>query len=139
MKKQRRTQINLILTIFGDNFDTENLSTVIGLQPVEAWQKGEPIKGNPLGLQRPETAWTYELGFHQTLFLNEVTDVFFHRFDSRKELIAKILIQGKLECKIYVVIEIYEKSLPAIFLDKKFVALANALNAEIDMDLYDFR
>jgi len=137
------TQIKIILSVFGDVFDPENLTQKTGISPTAYWKKGDiipPIKGlrrkSSVVSVRKESAWNYSTGFIQTLFFEQVSEVLINSLGGRIMLLKDYVEKENLDIKIYVVIEIADEHKPALYFDKKFLKMVNELEAEIDVDLY---
>jgi hypothetical protein len=131
----QKTQIKLIFSIFGDYFDSQEFGKLVNLIPSNTWIKGDSLT-NRKGLIRKETAWEYSIGFYQTLFLEEILDVFIQKFSPHSEVIVNYIKQYNLETKIDIIVEIVNDEKPSLFFEKAFLNLLSKMKGEIDIDLY---
>jgi Domain of unknown function (DUF4279) len=130
-----KTQINVELSIFGDNFITDSLSDSLLIKPTATWIKGYEIKGRK-NVFRKETSWRFETGFIETLFLDGVLKNLIDIFENKVEIIKNFIKNNDLRVKVFIVIEIYDEEKPAIYFDSNFLNFINGLGAEIDVDMY---
>jgi hypothetical protein len=130
------TQVKLITSIFGDSLDVEALSEIIGLSPTAFWKKGDQIPNRRQGLLRKETCWEYSFEFIQTLFLDDVYNLFIELIQPNIALVEKYIRENRLETKIFIIIEIINNEEPAIYITKNLMEMLLKLNGEIDIDLY---
>jgi len=137
-----KTQIKIILSIFGDNFDPSELSKITGITPTDLWVIGDEIprmgnltrKDNKKRL-RKESAWKYSYGI-ETLDFEEVSTVFIEKIEDSIPFINDYIVQSKLTINIDIVIEIENEEVPAISFNKKFISIVNRFGAKIDIDMY---
>lgn len=130
------TKIKLIFAIFGDLLNPKLFTEITKLSPTSIGFKGDPIPNRKLGLTRKETHWEYSFGYIETLFFDDIANLFVERFSPHIEDIAKYINENSLETKVYIVAEIVNDEKPAIYFDKKFMGLVVKMNGEIDIDLY---
>ena len=131
--ENKKTQIKVIFSVFGDIFSPSDFTKYIGINPHEVGIKGEEIKK---GLLRKESSWEYTIGFIETVFLDDVSNIYTEIFENKAHDIRKYTDGHNLEAKIFVVIEMDDQETPALFFDKKFLNVVHQLNAVIDVDLY---
>ena len=132
---KEKTQIKVILSIFGDEFLPENLTQLLNISPSKSWIKGDKVHDRN-NLYRKESSWDYEIGFVQTLFLDEVYNMLLTVFENNINALKNYITENNLEVKIYIVIEIYDEEKPSIYFERRFLIFLNELNAEVDMDMY---
>lgn len=130
--------MELIFSIFGDLLNPQLFSKLVKLSATNSWLKGEPVP-NQSNMIRKETAWELSTGFIQTLYLEEVIDIFLQKIHPHIDDIINYAEINNLEIKIYLVVEIYFDQEPALYFTKQFIKLAARFNCEIDIDLYVFK
>ena len=131
--ENKKTQIKIIFSVFGDMFNPSDFTKNIGINPHEVGIKGEEIKK---GLLRKESSWEYTIGFIETVFLDDVSSIYLEKFENKAHDIRKYIDHNNLEAKIFVVAEMDDQETPALFFDRKFLNVIHQLNAVIDVDLY---
>lgn len=138
------TQLQLILSVFEDNFDPKDFSKFIKMEPTEFWYKGDHIPitgrlrlkpGEPLPTKK-ESCWHYSTGYIETIEFQEVSEQFAKIFNDKIQLINDYVTDKNLMVKIFIVAEIDIYNKPGFYFSRKFLNLAHSLNAEIDMDTY---
>ncbi|MBK8909898.1 MAG: DUF4279 domain-containing protein [Chlorobi bacterium] len=87
-------------------------------------------------ITRKETHWGYTDGFVETLFVDEVCDLFMQRFNSRIEDIVQYINDNCLETQIDVVVEVEDNQAPSLSMSKDLISLMAKMNGSIDIDLY---
>ncbi|MDL2283066.1 DUF4279 domain-containing protein [Odoribacter sp. OttesenSCG-928-G04] len=141
--KKDRTQIKLILSIFGEYFSIDELTNLMKIKPTQTWTKGDIIP-LPQGLCRKDnstrireyTNWEFSIGFIETLDFEDVSKCFEDIFEN-KIIILKNYIQEKgIEAVMNIIVEVYDNQSPGIHLNSQIIKISRALNAEIDIDLY---
>lgn len=130
------TKIKLTFAIFGDLLNPRLFTELTKLSPNDFWFKGETVSNRKLGLTRKETSWEYSIGFVETLYFEELANLFIQDFSLKLNDIIKYIENNRLETKINIVVEIVNNRNPAISFDKKFIELVLKMNGEIDIDLY---
>jgi Domain of unknown function (DUF4279) len=119
--------------LYGDEFDPDDVTNLIGLEPTTTKRKGSPI---------PKfTSWAISTGKLE----NDVIDV----YDMSSALVSKLsphaakIIEAKrqfgLEATLQVVLRITTdatKSTPAIGFEREVISFLNSVGASIDVDTY---
>lgn len=117
-----KTEIALIFDVWGDGFSVKDLSETIGIMPSES-QKTE--------------VFSYQIGYENTLFVEDLTDKFIEIFSPKINELADYIRKHQLETRVEIVVyQNEEESTPALFFDEEFIRLIAKLNASIDIDLY---
>lgn len=60
-----KTNIIVELALKGDNFDVQEITNELGIDPVQTWNKGEDIRQT--GKKYQYTLWEYDIGLIYTL------------------------------------------------------------------------
>jgi Domain of unknown function (DUF4279) len=141
---EHKNQICIYLSIFGNNFNPEDLTAKINIQPTHTHRKGDIIPrpkslyvkpGSP-PLRRKEDAWRYDLGYIHTIDSDEISDIIEKTFRDKVSDISEFIKTYNLLVKLFVVLNIDPEQTPAVGFKPSFVKILGDLYAEIDMDIY---
>ena len=130
------TRIKLIFVIFGDLLNPDLLSMIAKLSPTSFGFKGDAIPDHKRGLTWKETRWEYSFDFVETLYFDDVANLFVKHFSPNHEDIVKYIEQNDLEAKVNIIVETVNDEIPSLPFDKNFMNLVLRMNGEIDVDLY---
>lgn len=131
-------RIKLIFSVFGDLLNPEMFSKVSMKTATSYWLKGDRNL-NHNNLMMKETSWEYSYGFKETLFLEEVSNLFIQDFSLSADRIASYINENSLESKVDLVVEIFNDEAPSMAFDKRFLELVVKMNGAIDIDLYHIK
>ncbi len=119
--------------LIGDEFEPDEVTKIIGIEPSRTWRKGNPIPRC--------TSWVYSTGMVE----DEVVDV----FEMSSSLVAKLapqaekIIEAKEMYGLRAVLEVVltvtqddSKSTPAIGFESEVIAFLHKVGATIDIDTY---
>jgi hypothetical protein len=121
------------LRLFGDDFDPDEVSKVIGINPIRARRKGEPTP--------KYSYWDYSTGTVE----DEVVDVYemssslVTTLDQYADNIIKAMNVFNLQAVLEVVLTITpddSKSTPAIGFESEVISFLHKVGATIDIDTY---
>ena len=131
--KYQPTTIRLSFCIYGDYFDVDKVTDIIGLSPTETAYKGDQLKYRV----SEETFWEYNYAPLETLLIEDNLQVFAAQVMPCLEELASFIKAFSLTSKLLVCVEMSPKeSCPAIVFDNKILELLHRLNAWIDIDMY---
>lgn len=131
--KHKSTTIRLSFCIYGDYFDVDKVTDIIGLSPTETAYKGDQQKYRV----SEETFWEYNFAPLETLLIEDNLQVFAAQVTPCLEELASFIKAFALTSKLLVCVEMSPKeSCPAIVFDNKILELLHRLNAWIDIDMY---
>jgi hypothetical protein len=130
------TKIKMTFMIFGDLLNPKQFTELTKLSPTSFWSKGDSIPNRKLALTRKETCWEYSFNPIQTLYFDDVGDLFVKYFRSNLEYIVKYIDENKLETKLDVVVQIVNDEKPSIYFNKELLDMVVRMKGEIDIDLY---
>lgn len=133
------TKIKLNVSIFGEFIDFAELNDLLKLVPTSFWNKGDEILGRNKLIYRKESCWELSYGFINTLFLDDLLNLFYADFLENADLIGNYIINNDLCFKIDIVIEIVEDVKPSLYFERTFLELVSKMNGEIDIDMYIIR
>ena len=139
-----KNEIKVYISIYGDQFDPEELTRIVQVTPIHTHLKGEII---PLmkGLYRKpdappplykETAWDYGSQNIKTDELEVASKVVEEGLKDKVPLINQFVQKHNLTVKLSVVPWMDKKSVPLIYFNPTFVKMLGELNADIFFDTY---
>ena len=128
-----RSKIKASLRFDGFPVSPEQLSTELGLEPTEAWSKGDPCRW---AKERRSNGWKLSSGLEESADLEAHVNAVLHQIAPFKEKFRKVTAKypPMLACVIYT----YDGDRPAIVFERNVVMELADLNALIDIDLYIF-
>ena len=140
------TQIKLIMVIFGQYFQLDELTELVEITPTQSWTKGDKIplhqglvRKDKENRVRQETVWEFSTGFIKTLDFEDVSSQFEKKFENKLSVLGNYIFENKLEAAVDVVVEIADEEKPSIHFNIQIIEICNKLGAEIDIDLYHLR
>ena len=131
--KYQPTTIRLSFCIYGDYFDVDKVTNIVGFPPTQTAYKGDQLKYRV----SEETFWEYNFAPIETLFIEDNLQVFTDKVTPCLEELASFIKASSLTSKLLFCVEMSpEESCPAIIFDNKILELLHRLNAWIDIDMY---
>ena len=131
--KYQPTTIRLSFCIYGDYFEVDRVTDIIGLTPTETAYKGDRLKYRV----SEETFWEYNFAPLETLLIEDNLQVFAAQVMPCLPALSSFIKAFALTSKLLVCVEMSpEESCPAIVFDNKILELLHSLNAWIDIDMY---
>ena len=131
--KDKPTTIRLSFCIYGDYFDVDRVTDIIGLLPTQTAYKGDRLKYRV----SEETFWEYNFAPLETLLIEDNLEVFAAQVMPCFPALSSFIKAFALTSKLLVCVEMSPKeSCPAIVFDNKILELLHKLNAWIDIDMY---
>ena len=131
--KYQPTTIRLSFCIYGDYFDVDKVTDIIGLSPTQTAYKGDRLKYRV----SEETFWEYNFAPLETLLIEDNLQVFAAQVMPCLPALSSFIKAFALTSKLLVCVEMSPKeSCPAIVFDNKILELLHKLNAWIDIDMY---
>ena len=131
--KHKPTTIRLSFCIYGDYFEVDRVTDIIGLSPTQTAYKGDQLKYRV----SEETFWEYNFAPIETLLIEDNLQVFAAQVTPCLEALSSFIKAFALTSKLLFRVEMSpEESCPAIVFDNKILELLHKLNAWIDLDMY---
>ena len=131
--KYQPTTIRLSFCIYGDYFDVDKVTDIIGLSPTQTAYRGDQLKYRV----SEETFWEYNFAPLETLLIEDNLQVFAAQVTPCLEELASFIRAFSLTSKLLFCIEMSPKvSCPSIVFDNKILDILHQLNAWIDIDMY---
>ena len=131
--KDKPTTIRLSFCIYGDYFDVDRVTDIIGLLPTQTAYKGDRLKYRV----SEETFWEYNFAPLETLLIEDNLEVFAAQVMPCLPALSSFIKAFALTSKLLVCVEMSPKeSCPAIVFDNKILDILHRLNAWIDIDMY---
>ena len=129
-----QTSIRVCLSIFGELFDPNALTNLVGLTPTKTGIKGQPIEGKAMTYK--DTFWDFSTDAVDSLFLEEAASPLVNKLKGLESTIVQFMTAHALLAKIYIVVEIVDEQTPALYLNRAFLSCIESLRAEVDIDSY---
>lgn len=63
-----KTKVKVEFSIYGEAFDTEDITRILKINPTRRWNKGDHIRGN---LFRKETCWEINTDYEESYDIND--------------------------------------------------------------------
>lgn len=117
--------------ISGFDVPIQDISKKLGLEPTDAWNKGDPSK---YLLQRKQSTWRYYSPLPRTeMFLDAHIKALINILAERREIIKELKKQYEagISCVGY-----YKCANPGFHLDEDIIKDMASLNLSVDFDLY---
>ena len=131
--KHKPTTIRLSFCIYGDYFEMDRVTDIIGLTPTQTAYKGDQLKYRV----SEETFWEYNFAPIETLLIEDNLQVFAAQVIPCLEALSSFIKAFSLTSKLLFCVEMSpEESCPSIVFDNKILELLRRLNAWIDIDMY---
>ena len=131
--KHKSTTIRLSFCIYGDYFDVDKVTDIIGLSPTETAYKGDQLKYRV----SEETFREYNFAPIETLLIEDNLQVFAAQIIPCLPALSSFIKAFALTSKLLFCVEMSpEESCPAIVFDNKILDILHRLNAWIDIDMY---
>ena len=131
--KHQPTTIRLSFCIYGDYFDVDKVTDIIGLSPTETAYKGDQLKYRV----SEETFWEYNFAPLETLLIEDNLQVFAAQVMPCLETLSSFIKAFSLTSKLLFCVEMSpEESCLAIVFDNRILDILHRLNAWIDIDMY---
>ena len=131
--KYQPTTIRLSFCIYGDYFDVDKVTNIMGFPPTQTAYRGDQLKYRV----SEETFWEYNFAPIETLLIEDNLQVFADKVTPCLEELTSFIKAFALTSKLLFCVEMSpEESCPAIVFDNKILELLHRLNAWIDIDMY---
>ncbi len=131
--KHKSTTIRLSFCIYGDYFDVDEVTNIIGFPSTQTAYKGDQLKYRV----SEETFWEYNFAPLETLLIEDNLQVFAAQVMPCLPALSSFIKAFALTSKLLVCVEMSPKeSCPAIVFDNKILDILHRLNAWIDIDMY---
>lgn len=127
------TTIMVELSAIGDHFIPDQITERLAIKPTEQYRKGDFSKRN---VERKESCWSISTGYVETLYVSDVLAQLINKVSGKESVLIDLKNEFDLIYKIFIIIKIEQNQKPAIYLESSFIEFANAINAEVDFDLY---
>ena len=130
--KKELTTIGLTFSVYGECFDLEELTHIIGFPPTEKAYKGDALKHRI----SEETFWEYKFLPIETLYISDCLDVFEQKVHPFLEELSAFIKTHQLTALFQFCVNIYNEEVPALSFDTSAIDLLHQLNGWIDIDQY---
>ncbi|MCU7526760.1 MAG: DUF4279 domain-containing protein [Ignavibacteria bacterium] len=127
-------EIKTYFTLYGNDFDPEDISKELNLTPDNIWRKGDRI-GNSI-LFYKEYGWEIRTKREETLEIepqiNEIIKIIEPKTDTIIQLMEKYGLSAELSC---FVLHDHEDERPVLYINKDLMKKISRLNCDLDIDL----
>ncbi|WP_392562464.1 DUF4279 domain-containing protein [Orbus sturtevantii] len=129
-----KTTVSVSFSIYGDDFDLNNVIKRMKIKPTETRVKGIV----PEGRQREsiQTCWTISTKEEFSFDINQQLDSIITLLQPEKNALLKIRDDFQVKFVFTVLIKIENNYKPAIYFETKTLDFINGISAEIDIDYY---
>lgn len=128
------TNVLVDFIITGDDYDINEISTLLKIEPNKYWKKGEAIRHT--GKNRTYTGWIFSTGYEETLDINTQLKKIEYLFQDKSDILIELKTKYKLEYCVEIVIKINHNEIPAMYLETEMINFASAIGASFDFDTY---
>ena len=125
-------EIQVYLTLAGDEFDSNYVTNVIGLSPTHLRDKNE-LLGN--GRLFGHCEWSIETELIHTDDLSDILDSFFSILPCNPDVLSSVARRVNAQWSILILIKAVD-SFPAVYFSQKFLKIAAEIEADIGLDVY---
>lgn len=129
-----QTSIRVYLSIFGEVFDPDTLTNLVGITPT-----GTGIKSQLSDSKRTtnkDTFWDLSVGPVNSLFLEEVNDSLLKKIKGSESIIFQYMTEHNLLAKFNIILEIVDGQTASLYFNRAFLKCIEQLQAEVDIDTY---
>ena len=121
-----------------DDITHQELTAMIGLQPIEVQVKGErryPQHANSIAVYN-RNRWIYKPDLDQFASFDDQMDAIYEALIARTDVLKPLSekYHFELSCAVFIYVDA-EESTPSVHLDEKHTALAKELKFEFDVDI----
>lgn len=127
-----KTTVMAYFKLYGENFDPEEITNKLLIQPTETGKKGE--RGKYMILKK--SYWEVSTDYEVSLDINDQLRKIVNLLKDKKDVIVDLQNSLGLECKFQLVIMIRNEQTPACYLEKEMIHFASSINAFFDFDMY---
>jgi len=129
---KEKTNIKLTFIVYGEMFDIEQLTRIIGVTPTDQAYKGDQLKYRI----SEETFWEYKFASMETLYISDCLAVFEQKVHPFLEELSAFIKTHQLTALFRFCVNIYNEEVPALSFDTSALDLLHQLNGWIDIDQY---
>jgi hypothetical protein len=130
------TAINVEFCIYGDELNPDEVTKLLELPPSQSYRKGDFIRENGL-MKRLEGCWEIETGYYPSVDIKDAMSKMKEILHEKTEKILQIKRTNKFDCKMTIVIKIYNNDVPGMYFSPSTLSfIVNDLEAEMDICTY---
>jgi hypothetical protein len=121
-------------SIYGECFEPEHITEIIGITPSETYLKGDVIKHGKD--TRKETTWSINTGYELSNDINNQIDKILALIEDKVDILVELRNRLPINILFMIVIKVENKEVPAIYFKKKLIQFMSKIEAEIGFDTY---
>lgn len=130
----KKTHIKAELLITSFNVSPTLLTEKLGIEPTQAWAKGDDVIGKDL--KRKDSLWLLSTVYQESLDVNESIALLMDILKPEKNALQEIKRLYDVKYTLEIMIKIRDEEAPAIYFNTNCIQFINDIGAEIDIDLY---
>lgn len=127
------TEIEVYFTIYGDNFDPDEISKVLSIKPTKIWRKGDQRSNTKLLF--PDNGWSISTKSSKSYSVLKEIKKLLKKIDGKTEVIKNTITKYQLESELSVVIYLDKATTPEISFDNYIISQLSMLGSSIDIDI----
>lgn len=126
------SKVQIHLTLIGNEFDTEKVSEILGINPQYVRQKNE-LLGN--GRCFGHTEWGISSNIETDDSLHSALSFFFQRLENKIDLMREIAVANDANWHLLFEVDVIDKSFPVTYIDSNQIDIIHRLNASMGFDV----
>ena len=131
-----KTNVMVEFEIYGDKFDPNTITEMLGITPTETRIKGEP--GRFKHAINKYTTWQFDTGYKESYDINDQLKEIYDIFKGKIHILNNIRKEYAIEFGICIVINIENDEKPAMGLEHWVIDFLHEIHAEVGFDIYDY-
>lgn len=127
-------EIKTYFTLYGDDFDPEDISKELNLTPKYTWHKGDRRENSILLYD--DFGWSINTEEENIIEIepqiNEIIEIIEPKTDTIIQLMEKYGLSAELSCSVF---HDHEDERPVLYIKKDLMKKISRLNCDLDIDL----
>lgn len=128
-----QNHFEIYFTIFGQEFDQNELSKNLEIESASIWRKGEHRVNTKLLFE--DYGWSISLQREGEFEIVEEIGKLFEMISNKIASLKAFIIENKLESELGIVVYKNSISIPEISINQNIISILNELNSSIDIDI----
>ena len=129
-----KTKVSVSFSIYGDDFDLNDVIKRMKIKPTETRIKGLLPEGGKR--ESIETSWMISTKEEHSFDINDQLNELIVLLEPKKDILVIIKKDFQVNFVFLILIKIENNEKPAIYFDTKTLNFINGINAEIEVDYY---
>jgi len=128
-----KTKVKAEFSIFGDEFNTSDITRKLNIEPNNTYNKGDYIRKN---IFRKETAWQIYTEYEECSDINYVLIKILDKISDKIDILVSIKNLYDVQLKFEIVINVENNETPSMCLDEQTIEFMGKIKAYIDFYVY---